>query len=442
MKRTVFVLFTLLFIQTFSDAQEKWDLRKCVEYALANNISVKQADLQTRFSVVQLRQDRMSQLPFSNLQASSGYSFGLSENPTTGTLQSQNFFNTQVGLSANATLFNWFAKKYRVEADNLTVEADQAQVKKVQDDVALNVAVGYLQALLAKQQVNIASLQVQQTALQLDITRKKVNAGILPELNASQLEAQLAADSSNLVSVQGNAQQLLLQLKAVLNLDAAAPFDIETPPVELIPVENLSDLQPDVVYNLALVNLPQQKVNDLRIQSAQKMVLAARGNRYPTISAFGGLNSRYADIKRFQTPPFFKQLHKNFGQDFGIGLSVPILNGGSLQANIQRSRLNVRQLQLQKESADQTLKQDIYRAYTDALTSMQKFNASKRAVEAAGKAYNFAQKRYDVNLLPTFELINAQNNLQKATQDMLIAQFDYVFRMKLLEFYKGQGLKL
>ena len=472
------VLICLLFFlgRIICGAQDKWDLKECVDYALANNISVKQADLQTRFSQLELELDELSRWPTANFQASSGYSFGLSENPTTGTLESRNFFNTQFGLSANVTLFNWFTKKYLITSSELTHEADKANVKKVQDDVALNVAVGYLQALLAKQQVNIAGIQVQQTLIQLDITQKKVSAGLLPELNASQLEAQLASDSSLLVTAEGNVEQLLLQLKALLNLDAATPFDIETPPVELIPVESLSDLRPEVVYNLALVNLPQQRVNDLRVKSAQQLVSAARSSMYPSISAFGGLNSRYVNIESVQESlfvpekstgafvrmgttryevlapgfdvvstgitPFSNQLRNNFGQNIGIGLSIPIFNGGALRGNWKRAILNVQNLQLQQQSANQTLKQDIYRAYTDAIIALQKFNASRKAVEAADKAYVFAQKRYDVNLLTTFELINNQNLLLRARQDMLTAQFDYVFKMKLLEFYKGQGLKL
>jgi len=475
MKQPILCLLFLLSLYS-GVAQDKWDLKRCVEYALANNISVKQADLQTRFSQLQLKQDRLSQLPFATAQGSSGYSFGLSENPTTGTLESRNFFNTQVGLSTNVTLFNWFSRKHQVQASALNLQAEEAQARKVQDDVALNVAVAYLQALLAKQQAGIAAIQVQQTALQLDITRKRVNAGALPELNAVQLEAQLAADSAALVSAQGNVQQLLLQLKALLNLDAAAPFDIAAPPVEQIPLESLADLEPEAVYQLALVNLPQQKVNELRIQSAEKTVAAARGNMLPVIAAFGGLNSRFVNIESIQgtafvprkttgavvnvngvdydvlapginitsvgVTPFFRQFRNNFGQNIGVGVSVPLLNGGALRTNWQRSKLNVQQLELQKEGASQILKQDIYRAYTDAVTAMQRFNAARKAVDAAEKAFGFAQKRYDVNLLPTFELINTQNNLLRVRQELLTAQFDYVFRMKLLEFYKGQGLKL
>ena len=475
MKGLVTVIIFLL-SRIVLQAQDKWDLKECVDYALANNISVKQADLQTRFSSLDLYLDKLSRWPTSNFQASSGYSFGLSENPTTGTLDTRIFFNTQFGLSASANLFNWFSKKFLIQSSELDLKADEAQVKKVQDDIALNVAVGYLQALLAKQQVNIAALQVEQTMLQLDITRKRVKAGVLPELNASQLEAQLAADSSLLISAEGSVQQFLLQLKALLNLDAGVPFDIETPPVELIPVESLAELQPESVYNLAVVNLPQQRVNDLRVQAAEKLVSAAKASMYPTISMFGGLNSRFVNIESPQqtvfipqrstgafvnvngTPyevlapgfdvirtgitPFFNQLRNNFGQNIGIALTVPIFNGGSLRGNWQRSKLLVQQAQLQQQSASLTLKQDIYRAYTDATIALQKFNASRKAVEAAEKAYSFAQKRYEVNLLPTFELINNNNFLLRARQDMISAQFDYVFKMKLLEFYKGQGLKL
>lgn len=457
-------------------AQEKWDLRRCVDYAMANNISVKQADLQTRFSQLNLQQAHWSQWPVANFQASSGFRFGLSEDPTTGTFVSKNIFNTQLGFSSNVTLFNWFAKKYAVQSAAISVQADEAQVKKVQDDVALNVAVGYLQALLARQQVMITSIQVKQTLSQLDLTRKKVNAGSLPELNAVQLEAQLARDSSALISAEANVQQLLLQLKAILNVDAAAPFDIAAPPVELIPVESLAELQPDVVYALALVNLPQQRVNELRIGAAQKSVLSARASMYPSFSAFGGLNSAFVNNQSVQNAivnprkntgaivniggtdynvvapgfdnvqlgvtPFFSQLQNNFGQNIGIGVTVPILNGGALRSNWQRSRLNVQQLELQRQNDNQTLKQDIYKAYNDATASLQKFNASRKTVEAGMKAYEYARKRYDANLLSSYELISSQNELFRAQTDMLIAQFDYVFKMKLLEFYKGQGLKL
>jgi outer membrane protein len=140
--------------------------------------------------------------------------------------------------------------------------------------------------------------------------------------------------------------------------------------------------------------------------------------------------------------PYGSQLTDNFSNNIGLSLSVPIFNGRSARTNWQKQKLNVQNLVLQQELDNMTLKQDIYTAYTDAVTSMQKFNASSKAVAAAQKAFDFAQKRFDVGLLNTIDLLTNQNNLFRAKIDMLSAQYDYVFKMKLLEFYRGQGLKL
>jgi outer membrane protein len=310
-----------------------------------------------------------------------------------------------------------------------------------------------------------------------------VDAGNLPELSAAELEAQLARDSSALVTAEAAVQQFILQMKALLNLDAGMPFDVAEPPVGLIPLESLADLQPEAVYASAMANLPQQKVNQLRIQSARKSIDAARGNMYPTISAFGGLATNAISFRRavydkvitgysasaglrtnvggvfypveipevtdgtnligyFKPDKIGTQFNNNFGLSVGIGLSVPILNGRQARSAWDRTKLQLEQWELTKEQDSQTLKQDIYKAYTDATAAMQKFNASKKTVETSQKVYDFASKRFEVGLLSTLELVTSQNNLQRAKIDLLYAQYDYVFKMKLLEFYKGQGIKL
>ncbi len=475
MKQFYLCLFFILFYIGLG-AQEKWDLKRAVDYAITHNISVKQADLQTRFSALDLHRNALSKYPGLNFQSNAGLRFGRSENPTTGVLEDNNFLSSGVQLQTNVDLFNWFSKKYLIESSRLNNEADKAQIRKVQDDVALNVAVSYLQILLAKEQVNIEGIQIQQTTSQLDVIRKKVAAGVLPELNAAELESQLARDSSTYITSQSQVQQLLLQLKAILNIDAAESFDVLAPPLQMIPVETLADLQPDKVYQLALVNFPLQMVNDLRFQANLQDVKAARSGMYPTFSAYGGLGSNYVNIgqteftigpntktgatvlvngveydvvrpgfistgKEIQTP-YTRQLRNNFGQNVGIAVSVPIFNGGVARTNWERSKLVVQQTQLQIESSNQTLKQDIYRAYNDAVAAIQKYNASKKSVQTAQNAFDFSRKRYDLNLVSTYDLLNSQNNLQTATLQMLYAQFDYVFKLKLLEFYKGQGLKL
>jgi outer membrane protein len=461
---------------TTSFAQEKWDLRKCVEYALQNNISVKQADLQIRFAALDLQQGKWNQYPFANFSGNLGYSAGRNQDPTTFSLITTGYVFSNYTLQSSVDLFNWFTKKNNIVVKDLNLKATEAGVDKAKDDVALNVAVGYLQILLANEQANLARIQLQQTRSQLESTQKQVEAGKLPELNAANLESVLATDSANLISAETTVHQLTLQLKAILNLDAAASFEVETPPVDMIPVENLADLQPDAVYQLAVINRPQQKADILNLKAALKNVEVAKGSMYPTFSLFGSLGAAYNNKSKqivsttkinppvgivnvngtnytvFPTLPYdqpvygkfsyFDQLNQNFRQSVGISMSVPILSGGTLRAGWQRSKLSVKQVELQKELNSTTLKQDIYKAYYDATAAIQKFNANKKAVETSQRAYDFATKRYEVGLLSTYDLVTTQTTLLQAKTNLLYSQYDYLFKIKLLEFYKGQGLKL
>jgi outer membrane protein len=461
---------------TTSFAQEKWDLRKCVEYALQNNISVKQADLQIRFAALDLQQSKWNQYPFANFSGNLGYSAGRNQDPTTFSLITTGYVFSNYTLQSSVDLFNWFTKKNNIVVKDLNLKATEAGVDKAKDDVALNVAVGYLQILLANEQANLARIQLQQTRSQLESTQKQVEAGKLPELNAANLESVLATDSANLISAETTVHQLTLQLKAILNLDAAASFEVETPPVDMIPVENLADLQPDAVYQLAVINRPQQKADILNLKAALKNVEVAKGSMYPTFSLFGSLGAAYNNKSKqivsttkinppvgivnvngtnytvFPTLPYdqpvygkfsyFDQLNQNFRQSVGISMSVPILSGGTLRAGWQRSKLSVKQVELQKELNSTTLKQDIYKAYYDATAAIQKFNANKKAVETSQRAYDFATKRYEVGLLSTYDLVTTQTTLLQAKTNLLYSQYDYLFKIKLLEFYKGQGLKL
>jgi outer membrane protein len=346
--------------------------------------------------------------------------------------------------------------------------------------VALNVAIAYLQALLGYEQMEISAVQVQQTRAQFENIQKQVAAGALPELNAAELEAQLARDSANYISTRATYQQNVIQLKALLNLDMATPFDIDKPDVTAIPVESLAELQPQSVYQEALRNLPQQRVNQYRSLAAQKNIQVARASMFPTISAFGTIGSNYSSLFPDQqnikvTPtgkydtlgfveinpgnlvpavrpqfsavlpntPFGRQWFDiNLSQAIGISVSVPIFNNRQLRTAWERARLNAETIQLQVHQDNLTLQQDIYTAYNDAINAMQRYSASQKAAEAAQKTFGFSQKRYDIGLLQTIELITNQNNLYRAKLDAAAAQYEYVFRVKLLEFYKGQGIKL
>lgn len=469
-------LFAILTISISVHAQEKWSLLKCLEYAMANNIAVKQIDLQSKTAALQYKQSKLGQFPSLSFSGSTSYSSGRNQDPTSFSLITQSYLSTNMQLQTSAEIFNWFSKRNAIEANQWELKAAKANTDKLKNDIALSVANAYLQILLAIEQGKIAGIQLQQSQAQLSNTRKIVDAGALPELNAAELEAQVARDSSIIISARGNIAQSVLNLKSLMAIDAADSFQIETPPVEKIPIEKITDLQPDAVYTLAMVNMPQQKVNDFKIKAAQKTSAVAKGNLYPAISVFGNLGSGFnsraqsivgstlinapfgsvkvngIDYNVFPLQPFtnytygktafLPQLNKNLRQSVGLGISVPIFSGYNMQTNYQRTKITIISQQLQKAADNQKLKQDIYQAYNAALIALEKFNAGKKSLGIFERTFDFAQKRYEVGMLSTFELITNQNNLFRARLENVLNQFDYVFKMKVLEFYKGQGLKL
>src|SRR5450631_1912785 len=433
----ILTLFLSVFLSFLNAAaQDKWDLRRCVEYAMANNISIKQADIDSRTFQLTYEQSKWAQFGTAQGSTSVGLNFGRSIDPTNNIYVNQQGLSQQYSLQVGITLFNWFALRRARESNQYNYQAQVVNIDKIKNDVTLNVAAGYLQALLAKEQVTLANTKLALTAHQLENTRRLVDAGSVPELNAAELEVQFATDTSAVISAQETYDIDNLQLKAILNLDAAAPFDLDTPPVETIPVEPIASLRPDVVYAIAVGTFPQQKMNDLRITAAAKNVDYNRGRLYPTLSAFGALGSNFfndlravntefiptltpnsyaldnpnkyplyisAPYTTYNSQSFFKafkgygdQLSNNFGQQVGLQLNIPIFNGNSARTNYKKAQLNVITAKLTKDNDLLTLKQNIYQAYYNAVASLEKFEANKKAVTVAERSFDLSTKRYNI----------------------------------------------
>lgn len=479
------LIIILVFISCqIANGQDRWDLKRCIEYAMQNNNSVKQIAVQEKVAAITYKQSKLSQLPSANFSDNDGYRFGKSQNPSTGLLENQNFFSIGLNFQTSVDIFNWYSKRNTILANQWEGLAARAATEKLRNDIALTVANSYLQVLLAKQQQSIAQIQLEQSKQQFDIVTKQVKAGALPELNAVELESQVARDSANVITAKGTMEQAMYTLKAYMSIDPGQPFEIAEPPVDKIPLDNLIDLQPEAVYKLALANQPQQKYNEFKLKAAQKFLLATKGALYPTISMYGTLGSNYGYFKspaykqvftgqyspsglvapngsggytdagylfpvyNYQqsgytyADPLGSQLSNNFGQSIGLNISVPIFNGWSAKANYEKAKLNITSLGYQKDIDNLSLKQNIYQAYTAATVAQEKFNASAKAVDAAQKVYDFSLKRFNVGILSTLELTTNQNNLFTAKLQYVLNQFDYVFKMKVLEFYKGEGLRL
>lgn len=475
-------LFTVaLFICLFSPvsyAQQDsvWSLQRCVQYALDHNISIQQNVLNKRLAEYTLKQSQLAQLPSVNASSSLGRSFGRSINPTTNQFVEGDYDFLSLSGNANVLLFGWFQQRNLIKRNKFNLQAAQADLDQLKDDVSLNVATGYLRALLAKEQIYASEKQVDLSKAQVDQTRSFVEAGRLPELNLAQEESQLATDSSNLITAISTYNSSILDLKTLLNLDFATPFDVLAPDVKIEDQIELSTMQPEQIYSQARSHFGSVKGSELRVNAAQKGIAAARGALYPQLSLSGqiGTNwaSNYSEVTGYtitgaapngsyipladtlvqvyqptfdyttRTIPLNNQLSNNFRQTIAINLNIPLFNSWQSQYNLRQSQINLATAELNEYNAELTLKQNVYKAYNDAVNSIQKFYAAQRAADAAHRALNFAKKRYDLGLTSTVDFLVTQNSDYTATYNLLSAKYDLIFKLKVIDYYLGKELKL
>jgi outer membrane protein len=475
-----YILLCILFANPAAlMAQDTWTLQRSVDYALANNISIKQQDVQRRYSALSLKQSQLAQIPSVSGGVSATFGSGRNIDPYTNTIITQSYFNTGAGLNANVDLFNWFYRRNLIESNKYALQAQSRLVDKVKNDVAFNIAGTFLQLLQNIEQVHISELQVKQTISQLDNTKKLVIAGSVPESDQADLETKLASDSVTLINAQNQVIQSTLQMKAYLNLGFEVPYVPQIPDkLSELPIPRLDEVDPEMVYSAALSTNPLVKSDDAQIKASQRLYAAQKGLLYPSLSASGALNTSYANsaaqqylvgnvpytvdigtvevngntytVKQTGTNPVYNtgkipfgdQINNNFRQSASINLNIPILNAWQQRTAVRRAKLDIKNVELSKEKDLQQLRQDIYTAHANAVAAIQRYSASSKGVESAQRAFDFATKRYNLGLMNTIDYITTQTNLFKAQIEKVSAQYEFIFRMKLLEFYRDQKITL
>jgi outer membrane protein len=474
----LFYAITLFFLlHTYgSSAQQSdaWSLERCIQYAVDHNISIKQDSLNARLARYTLLQSQLSQLPTFTANSNYGRSFGRSINPTTNQFVDAGYNFLSASGNGNLLVFGWKQVRNTIARNRLSMAASLADLDQLKDDVSLNVATGFLTAVLAREQINISKSQVALSKAQLDQTRAFAEAGRLPELSVAQLEAQLATDSATLINAISNYTASLLDLKALLNLDFSVPFDLEVP--EVIDKEDLevAAQTPEEVFQVARSHFGAIQASELRVRSAEKNVAAAKGALYPQLTAGYQVGTNFASNYQtvasysqngykpvgftdtltftpvyqpnvtpvFSDVPFTNQLANNMRQSVYVGVNIPILNGWQSQYAVRQARINLATQQLNEYSAELTLKQNVYKAHNNAVNAIQKYSAARRADESAKRALDFARKRYDLGLTSTVDLLVTQNNEFTAASNRAIAKYDLIFKLKVIDYYLGKQLKL
>lgn len=457
--------------QEANSSVKKWTLKECVDYAIENNITVKQSENNIALAEVDKRGAIGNFIPNLNLNTNAGWNSGLTTDVTTGVLINQTTQTTNGGISSGVAIYRGLRNQNELRRAELSILASQYQLDKIKDDISLFVINAYLEVLFSKEAVNVAIPQVEITKEQLDRTQQLVEAGTLPRGDLLDVEATLANDEQNLIITQNRVRLAIISLAQLLQLEDYENFDIANEEIETLPLINLADYSVDKIYNKALETRNEIKVAQANIEIAESDIKLAKGALQPTLTGFYNWNSRYSDRDRiigqeidpnnptrvigvvettgdnvvspnFMTitgpaDGFFDQFDQNKGSSFGVSLQIPVLNGFNASNNVRRAKINYEQQKFQLEQEELDLEKVIHQVYADAIGALKLYEASKRSLEAREVSFEYAQERFDVGVLNSFDYSQIKNRLVTANSDFLRAKYDFIFRVKLLEYYYG-----
>ncbi|MCB0753975.1 MAG: TolC family protein [Flavobacteriales bacterium] len=428
-------------------AQEEWTLERCISYAIENNIQLKQSSLQVESASYDKTQSLAQMFP--NLNASTGFNTNFGRNIDPGTNQ---FVNEQVNsnnfrVGSNATLFNGLRLLNTFKKSQLDLIAAEYDMQGLSNDISMNVATAFMQVMFNEELLYVAQEQVDVTTEQLARTEKLVKAGSLPEGNLFDVEAQLASSELQVINAENALSAAVLALKQMLNLPASESFRIKRPEVE-IPLDGLSGKTVGTVYDHALNNWPQIKSRETNLESARKSEQIAFATYTPTLSANASVSTFYSSAFQefnqqtfeFTDVSYGDQLDRNLSESVGLSLSIPIFNGLSSRTSVKKARLGRINAELQLQDQKNQLYSSVQQAYNDATAAKRQFDASDKSVKATERAFEYAEQRYGVGLMNSLEFNTASNNLARVKSELLRAKYDYIFKMKVLDFYQGKPI--
>ena len=432
-----------LFISCTLSAQNRWTLRECMEYAIEHNIEIKQQSLNVENSEMELNTSRNSRLPNLNAGASQSLNFGRSPSMATGIYEQNTSAGTSFSISSSVPIYNGGRISNEIYGNELNLKAAVEGLNRAKENLSLNVTASYLDVLFKKEILKVCNEQCALTSKQAERTAIMAEEGKVPRSQVYDIKAQLAREETNRTIAQNDHDQSLLNLAQLLNIIEIAHFDILEPAtIESFRIAYIEN--PDLVYEAALEQKPLIKEAAYRLQSSEMSVRMVQSNFLPTVS-FGvsysnGFNHLFgSDVNNISLS---SQLSNNPRQAIGININIPIFNRLQTRNQLRSARLNVENKTLELEHAKITLHKEIQQAYRSAVAAQAKYASTAKALEATMEAFKYAQERYELQMISAYEYSEAQTKLFASRSEQVQAKYDFLFRSKILDFYKGVEIEL
>lgn len=436
MKRTF--LITLLVATVFTaQAQKVWTLDECINHAMAHNLDLQKTQLTRQQAEYQYKASKNAWLP--TLSASAGEYLGFGQSPSyTGVYVSDNSSSSSFGANLSLPLFQGLSLYNTAKADALNLQATEMDQKAAQLNLKLNVMAFYMQVLYGKEQVEIARRQKELSAEQLQKTRQLFENGRIAEAEVYESQAQLALDEANLTQAETDLALSLLTLAQALEIEDDEDFEVSSPET-FFEGQNQELDAPQATIAQALLNQPSMEAARLRLQKSHFDLKASKSAWYPSLSFFAGYsNGLYHYFgDNYPNTPVSEQLKRNSRAQLGVSLNIPIFNGMKTKYRVKMTELSIADQQLSLENTEKSLRKEIKQAYGNAKAAKQKMEASANSLEASRIAYEYAQAGFEMGKKTLLELNESKTRFHRAESDLLQARYEYLFRCKIIEFYRN-----
>ncbi len=435
-------------IGILSAQQKKWTLEECVTYAVENNLSIAQFELDLQNVAIDESDAFGAFLPDLNSSNTLSSNTGFSINPTNNAPTSSTANNINVGISSNVVLYDGLRNIHRLNRAKMNTIANQYRLDDIKDDIRLNVANAYLQVLSNKEALKVSRAQYAATEQDLKRTKELVESGVVARGDLLEIEATAATQEQQIVNGESLVLISKVSLAQLLQITDYENFEIADDEFDIPPSDILSN-SAKVIFDKALTFRNDIKFSMANVELAEKDLKISKGARYPTLVGFANYGSRYSDVTEIPnatgmlfTPDFIDQLWIFDGISYGVQLNIPIFNGFSVRNNINRSKISLEKAKLQFEQDKLDLETTVQQAYVDVTTFYKAYEAAEKTLEARRLAYNYSKERFDVGLMNAFDFSQSQSQVDNAEAEVVRTKYNYIFRLKILEFYFGIPISL
>lgn len=431
--RTFTIIAIFCCLSTMAQAQQ-YTLEECINIALQNNRNIKQQELSKAQRQIAYSQARNDLLPSLNASAGQNFVFGRSIG-LDNTYQNTNSSQSSFGVGADITLFDGLRMKHNIDAKRADLSAAEADLEKFKDEIEMSVATAFLQVLLQKELLQIASEQIQLTDSNMNRRKELIKSGKMAHGEIYELEAQRAREEQNRVQAESNLKLALLDLAQIMELEDFSDFNVSAPSVESILSEGVL-LSTSDIFQTALLTRPEIKAAEYRLQSSEKEVLMAKSQLYPSLSFGANFGTGYYNMSGRSNDPFHTQIRNNMSNSLGFSLRIPIFNKFQTKNSIRTAELAAENNRLEIDKVKIDLRKRIEQAYHNALGAQSKWKATQKSEISGQEAFRFAQEKFDNGRANSYELFQAKSNLTQTLSDQAQAKYEYAFRLKILELLK------